>query len=944
MSSSYITPLATKDDALEVVGGKGRSLAKLANAGFPVPGGFQVTTAAYRRFVADHGLQERIVALARPAVVEGRASFEQASAAIGQLFADTELAAEMSAAIREAYRALAGGALEGGAVAGTPALAVRSSANAEDLPGLSFAGQQETFLNVTGADAVVAAVKDCWASLWTAQAISYRHQNGIAQDAVAMAVVAQMMVPSEVAGILFTANPATGERSEIIINASFGLGEAVVSGQVTPDTYIIDRASKSAKEAIIGPKAQKVVADGAQGIRLEQVSAGERGQASLTDAMVSELVATALAVEQLYEGLPQDIEWAFSDGKLHLLQSRPITNLPVQPIELDWTPRPPARYMLRRQIVENMPEPLCPLFDELYLNEMGMDWWRSSPQFPSGNIMVGGGPMFMSLNGFGYQRMDMPHMHEQREYEAEDNPGPSEFLSSAPGQEQHDLALMVADLSEADRQAFGRFEATHEVDDLAHQVTIPESEDPATKAVYGWLAKTDVNDRLLEQWHAETRPRLIGVKEKWAQLDVESATDEQLLAAIREMSYEEGHYWASNSYLTFGTTKLTDEQLQRFLSETLPDHNFISGQLLSGIESRTLQGNADLFAIAKQVRASDELSYLVIVTPAKFLMNMLREHPAADEVVAAIDRYLATYGHQGYSLDFVEPTQTEDPSGLLATLKAMVGDAGYDPERQRAKAAAIREEKFLEISALLSGLEYWQFRHRLWMAKRYAHVREELAFLFGYSWSVLRPMAFELGRRLVEVGTFLDAEDTFYLVSEELNQAIEAHASGTALPRLGELAAQRSELREARKKHRPPTVVPPDARDNERLAGAMQSEILDNDDSSDTMRGCAVSSGRVTGRASVVRGPAEFDRMEQGSILVAPLTTPAWTQLFAHAAGLVTDTGSLLAHGSIVAREYGIPAVLGVGNGTERIAHGQLITIDGDAGTVAIHGVDGASA
>jgi pyruvate,water dikinase len=167
----------------------------LANAGFPVPGGFQVTTAAYRSFVADHELQARIVALARPAVVDGRASFEQSSAAIGQLFADTEISAEISAEIGDWYGALAGGTLEG-----EPALAVRSSANAEDLPGLSFAGQQETSLNVTGAEAVVAAVKNCWASLWTAQAISYRHQNGIAQESVAMAVVSQIMVPSEVSG------------------------------------------------------------------------------------------------------------------------------------------------------------------------------------------------------------------------------------------------------------------------------------------------------------------------------------------------------------------------------------------------------------------------------------------------------------------------------------------------------------------------------------------------------------------------------------------------------------------------------------------------------------------------------------------------------------------------------------------------------------------------
>ena len=241
MKITIITSLDAKDDAIEVVGSKGRSLAKLANAGFQVPDGFQITTAAYRRFVADHGLQEQIIELARPAVVKGRASFEQSSTAIRQLFADTELSAEIRAEISEAYRALAG----------EPAMAVRSSANAEDLPGLSFAGQQETFLNVTGAQAVVAAVKHCWASLWTAQAISYRHRNGIAQDSVAMTVVVQRMVPAEVSGILFTANPATGERGEMIINASFGLGEAVVSGKVTPDTYIICRLQISRRTAAV---------------------------------------------------------------------------------------------------------------------------------------------------------------------------------------------------------------------------------------------------------------------------------------------------------------------------------------------------------------------------------------------------------------------------------------------------------------------------------------------------------------------------------------------------------------------------------------------------------------------------------------------------------------------------------------------------------------------
>ena len=249
----------------------------------------------------------------------------------------------------------------------------------------------------------------------------------------------------------------------------------------------------------------------------------------------------------------------------------------------------------------------------------------------------------------------------------------------------------------------------------------------------------------------------------------------------------------------------------------------------------------------------------MIVTPGRFLMDELREHPDAGDVVAAIDRYLTTYGHQGYSLDFVEPTQAEDPSGLFATLNAMVGDEDYDPENQRAKAAAIRGEKFKQISELLSGLEYWQFRYRLWLARRYAPVRDEVSFLLGSCWSVVRPMVFELGRRLVEVGTFLDAEDTFYLVTDELNQALEARQSGKALPQLGALAAERRELREARKKHRAPAVVPEEARANKYIARAesMAAQIT-NDESNDTMRGFAVSSGQVTAKASVVLGPADF--------------------------------------------------------------------------------------
>ena len=911
------------DDSLEVVGGKGKSLARMAKAGFNVPSGFVITAAAYRAFVAANNLQEEIVSLAKPAVVDGRVSFEQASHDIQALFAEHDPSAEITAEISQAY-----GPLDDAPVA------VRSSANAEDLPGLSFAGQQETYLNVKGADEVVRAVRNCWASLWTPQAISYRHQNGIDQGSVAMAVVVQAMVSSQVSGILFTANPATGERSEIIINASFGLGEAVVSGQVTPDTYIVDKETLRAKETTIGPKERQIVAHGSQGTRLADVDVDRRGQSSLTDDMLRQLSRTAIDIETLYDGVPQDIEWAVVDQELYLLQSRPVTNLPVQPIEVVWEPTPPAKILYRRQIVENMPDPICPLFEELYLTE-GLEFARKGK--PS--MMPGGGPSFVTCNGYAYNRADHPNNHV--------DPNSSEEKLKAvfkrmideiwerqgdqSDKEQHDMALFRSELSAGEQVEFDAVAAAYEGDNLAHDLTLPPSDNPT----YVANNKTQNNDARWLTWKEEALPRLVGTAEKWRKVDPQTATDEELLAGIREMAIEEGFYWTGNTSHTFGIAKSTDDQLQCFLHENLPDDRYISGQFLTGFESKTLQANAILFDIAKLVRASEALTYLVIATPTQFLSRALQEHAEGAPILKALEDYFDVYGHQGYSLDFIEPTQAEDPSATFATLKSMVQNANYDPKNQEARAAAVREQKFAEVSNKLSGLTYWQFRYRLWFGRRYNHIREETAFYFGYTWSVLRPMAFELGRRLVAVGTFVEPQDTFFLVTGELKRAIEARKTSTGLPELGELAAERRELREARKLLHPPGTIPEEA-SNIPSVRFKETQIR-NDAGSDALNGFAVSSGTVTAPASVILSQNDFDKMEPGSILVAPNTTPAWTQLFAHAVGLVTDMGSILAHGSIVAREYGIPAVLGVGNGTVRIKHGQSITIDGDAGSVTLH-------
>ena len=930
MTTMFTTPIKTTQNDLDLVGGKGRSLARMSCADFDVPGGFLVTTDAYKKFIADSDLKSKIIELAKPELRDGYPNFELSSKEINKIIQNAKIDANITDQIKVAYQQLDQANLS---------VAVRSSANAEDLPDFSFAGQQETFLNVSGEDEVVSAVKKCWSSLWTAQAISYRHQNGIDQSSVAMGVVVQVMIPSEVSGILFTANPTNGERSEMIVNSSFGLGEAVVGGQVTPDTFIVDRTTLTSKETILGPKEHQIVYDGDQGIKIEKVSESNQGISSLSDSMLTELCNAALKVEALYEGKPQDIEWAFCNGKLHLLQSRPITNLPVQPIEVDWTPPSPAKYVARRQIVENMPDPLCPLFEELYLLR-GLELVR-----PEGAGMVGGGPLFVTVNGYGYMRFDHQIIHDmniekikdlsEEEIEAEDFKMMRKYSADAYARVStmavSDVKIFQEELKPEDRKLFDDWYEKSGREEIDGILTIPYPDFPTFIA----FNHTTWNNKILKRWFEYTKPRLENVAKKWKEINISNASNQTLLDGITEMGIEEGNYWSDDSSHTFGVAKSTDDQFNTFLKTVLPDHNFTSGQFLSGIDSKSMQANADLFEIAKLIRGNDELEYLVLTVPAPFLMEALQKNEKAKEVNRALDNLFSIYGHQGYSLDFIEPTQEEDPSGLFASLKSMVRDKSYHPDNQKAKTAKIRKEKYEEICKLLSGLQYWQFRYRWWLALKFNYIREEVAFYFGYTWSILRPMAFELNQRLVGASILKGNHDIFFLKTDEIADCISLLESNKSTEKYIPLVEERINYREACKRHHPPGTLPSYA---SKVDGISFKETQrKNDDNSNEMLGFPVSSGIITAKASVVTGPSEFDKMEPGTILVSPLTTPAWTQLFAHAVGLVTDIGSILAHGSIVAREYGIPAVLGVGNGTIRIKHGQTITIDGDAGTVLIH-------
>lgn len=845
----------TQEATLERVGGKGKSLSEMIRADLPVPGGFHITTTNYKDFVSLHAIDQYILQEATKTD-----SKIEASEKIKKLFRANELPVPMKNEIREAYSALGE----------NPAVAVRSSANAEDLPEMSFAGQQDTYLNIIGEEDLYRAIRDCWASLWTPRAISYRDRMGIAHEEVAMAVVVQLMVTSDVSGILFTANPTTGDRNEIIANASFGLGEAIVSGQVTPDTYIFDRNLYEMKEILLGSKEQMIVSDGEDGVLVQEVPKIKRDLPALNEEQLTDLVDLALKSEHHFGEVPQDIEWALKDDVLYLLQSRPITNLPPAPLKnLKWEPPSPGATLLRRQIVENMPEPLSPLFDELYLEialQEGMNRSLARSGSPYKIEDMTNGNVHVTVNGYAYQRRDFKPV---------------------------------------------------------------EGVDPKVLRNYDIKGQTEWWTKLSGFWQNEWLPEYKSAIQEYEKIDLALATDEELFNGIRDLANEDGYYWEESSKV-FATAKVTDEQLQAFLKSAAPNHNFTSGMFLSGFHSRTMQAQMDIWEIAKLIQGDDALMEIVSLTPAPRLLETLRHHPMATSVIEAINKYNDTYGHQIYSLDFAEPTAAEDTLPIMVALKSQVQDKNYDPLVQQTEVNRKRKAAMREIREVLSEQQLWQFRWHLWKARYFYPFREEVVFWLGGAWPVLRGMANELGKRMVKIGTFNSPDDIYFLRSKSIDKAIEARAVGNSVPELARVAAEARELREARKRIHPPGAIPIDQHDN---AAATQKL---NSPTSNQMIGFAVSPGRIEGEVSVIMSPSDFDNMKPNTILVCPMTTPAWTQLFSHAVALVTDIGSILAHGSIVAREFGIPAVLGLGNVTQRLKSGQRILVDGDAGTIEI--------
>lgn len=848
----FTLPLSDAQASLENVGGKGVSLAKLAGAGLPVPDGFHITTEAYRKFVGENDLQCSIDAAVQAADLNSPAALEAASAQIARLFTTALIPADLADAICAAYRNLPGA---------EPAVAVRSSATAEDLPGASFAGQQETYLNISGAEPVLDAVRKCWASLWTARAIAYRARQNVLTEGVALAVVVQLLVEADAAGILFTANPVSGNRGEAMINASWGLGEAVVGGAVTPDTITVQKANGKILHRHIAVK-QVMTARTASGTVERPVPERLQKTSVLSDQQARELVRMGVQIETLY-GLPMDVEWVLSKGKFAIVQARPITALPPE-----WKrPHPKAIYA-RGSFAEHLPNPVTPLFGTLGLRAVNTATAELGSMLKIDPLAIE--YQYRVVNGYVFMGFIMNFQS---------------FISMINASFASWRMMMV--------------EGT-------------------------------------PRWQ-KARAELLDVLSRWRERDLSALTPGELLSSAAELYTQLGRLYTVIQSGTLPTASSSEIVFTRVHKLARRKGDPEATALLFGYDTAPILAEKSLYDLAIWVKQQFGLANAFRSLPVEALVASLHGQTPEDvdpEVWAEwrerFNAHLETHCQTAYDIDFAFPTPVESPAPLLDAIKMYLNGGGGNPYERQAAAAERREECASQMLRRLKWpLKGW-FKKSLGWAQRSVPVREDSLNDMGIANPQIRAILGELGRRFAANGAFEVVEEIYWLEEKELAVLGALLEQGKRLPDQRKLIEQRKAVWEAQRKLLPPAMLP------ERHSLAKLFPWNKTDQVGNLLKGYGASAGRVTATARVLLSPDDFGRMKPGDVLVAVTTTPAWTPLFAMASAVVTDIGGPLSHSSIVAREYGIPAVLATGLSTRRIQDGQMVTVDGGAGTVAL--------
>jgi phosphohistidine swiveling domain-containing protein len=786
---------------VHLAGGKGANLGEMMKLGLPVPPGFCLTVDAYDAHVRAWGLAGEIAPLLKQ---EDWPGVERVTA---DIFMHRPLDQETIRELLSAYQAM-----------GAPKVAVRSSATAEDMAEASFAGQQETMLNVSGDEALLSAVRRCWASLWSVRALSYRQQRGIEHLGVSMATVVQEMVQAESAGVLFTIDPVAQRADRLLVQATRGLGEELVSGRTTGDVYRVERGDK---------------------LKVVERDLERAGAPILDDAQVLHLSELSLRLEAHF-GSPQDVEFAFAEEHIFLLQTRPVTGLAgVQPETL---PTPERVNIFQRKI-----------------------------------------------SAFADDR-----------YPVAPKPLDQLFFSVQLGATTHALRLLGYYVSEASERAIQG--------QVWRQVYMVPKLYPTWRLIKMPFLMVRTLNKDWNRFWIEPQQRLRAVTER---VELEKLSDAELLERADRIML----VWAEtmNRRFSFLFGVLADIMLRFIVTLAVGPRKVagVVGDLMSGLHTRSLEVNERLWTIARSARRDPVLLEALRANNLKALSGS----EAGRTLLREVDDFLDQYGQrEGVTWYLSTPTWRQDPGQVWRLLRSLaeIPSPPAGTSAERSEAAVLMVSQRLRFVPGLPGL----FRWLVDRLRRLQKFREDSHFDVARPLDAMQELAGEWGRRLAARGLLAQPSDIFYLSYAEVREWLRGGAPAP-VEALKYIARRRATYQV--------------------INGQWQAQKFQGIASTGTqLKGVAASPGIVRAKARIIRGEHQFARLQPGEVLVCPYTSPAWTSLFASAAAVITEIGGAGSHAAIVAREYGIPAVMGISGVTNRIVDGQELLVDGNAGRVVL--------
>ncbi|WP_242276943.1 phosphoenolpyruvate synthase [Bacillus cereus group sp. BfR-BA-01446] len=867
MSSFVLDFQEIEKGQLSLVGGKGLNLGELSNIqGIQVPEGFCVTTVGYEKAIEQNEELQTLLQQLTKLKLEDRAQIGEMSKEIREVIMAVQIPTDVVEAVTQ-YLSRFGN---------EHAYAVRSSATAEDLPYASFAGQQDTYLNIIGKEAILQHVRKCWASLFTERAVMYRMQNGFEHNQVSICVVVQKMVFPEASGILFTADPITSSRKILSIDASFGLGEALVSGLVSADNYkvkegeIVDKVISTKKVAIYALK------EG--GTETKQINSAQQKIQTLSERQILQLAQIGRQIEA-YFGCPQDIEWCLARNTFYIVQSRPITTLYPIPEENDGENHVYISVGHQQMMTDAM-------------KPLGLSFFLLTTNAP---MRKAGGRLFVDAT----QQLASP---ASRDY-------------------------LINTLGKSDPLVRDALTTIIERDNFITLLPDEETEKSASKSKPPVSLQPEIeNDpAIVTELIKNSEASLEELKEN---MQLKSGVDvlDFILEDIQQLKKVLFNP-QSIAVIMAGMNASTwiNEKMEQWLGE-----KNAADTLSQSVQNNiTSEMGLALMEVADVIRPYEEvIAYLQHVENDSFLDELV-QFKDGEKAREAIDAFLNKYGMRcSGEIDITKTRWSEKPTTIIPMILNNVRDFEYGASKRKfeegLQEALKKEEELVDrLQQLPDGKQKVEETKRMICnIRNFIGYREYPKYGMINRYFIYKQALLKEAEQLVQSGVIHEVDDIYYLTFEELHEVVRTKKLNYEL-----IHKQKNDYK-LYEKLTPPRIM---TSDGEIITGKYKRENLP----ADAIAGLPVSSGVVEGRARVILNMEEAN-LEEGDILVTAFTDPGWTPLFVSIKGLVTEVGGLMTHGAVIAREYGLPAVVGVENATKLIKDEQRIRVHGTEGYIEV--------